>query len=107
MTGFAGYAMVKLAELKATWPVFYMGFGALILVGIVITGFAGLLIVRTLEVRGPGGFVFKSQDADKAVEALAQVSSTNTAPPPPPPAPSGEQADGALIDGDSVTLKKD
>src|SRR5690606_31014834 len=59
MTAFAGFAMFKLAEMGAQWPVFYMGFGALVLVGIVITGFAGLLIQRTLEVRGPGGFVLK------------------------------------------------
>lgn len=90
MTGFAAYAMFQLAKMKATWPVFYLGAMAMILVGIVVTGFAGLLIVRTLEVRGPGGFMFKSQDAGAADRALegASTAALAASPTPTPPPPS-------------------
>lgn len=94
MTAFATYAMFRLAQLKAVWPVFYLGAFALIIVGIVITGFAGLLIQRTLEVRGPGGFVLKSQDAGAAQQAIEGAGAVAQAlpadPPPPPPEPEGQ-----------------
>ena len=91
MTAFAGYAMKQEALLKAIWPVFYLGMMAMILVGIIMTGFAGLLIARTLEVRGPGGFVMKSQDASAAASAIAGVTAVAQAlPTPPPPPPSGD-----------------
>lgn len=72
MTGFAGYAMVALAELRAVWPLFYLGAGALILVGIVVTGLAALLIVRQLEIHGPGGFRFVSRDAGAKGEEIVK-----------------------------------
>jgi hypothetical protein len=89
MTVFAAFAMYSLADLKAVWPVFYLGFGALILVGIVTTGFAGLLIKRTLEVQGPGGFVFKSQDSASAQQAIDGVTATAQAMPAEPVKPEG------------------
>ena len=82
MTVLAGYAMVKEAQNKAVWPVFYLGETALILVGIVVTGFAGMLIARTLEIQGPGGFVFKSQDGektDKAIEGMTAAAQSTQA----------------------------
>lgn len=85
MTAFAAFALYRLAELRAVWPVFYLGAFALIIVGIVITGFASLLIVRTLEVRGPGGFVLKSQDAGMAQKAIEGVTETTKAMPADPP----------------------
>lgn len=84
MTFTAGFAMLSLARMEAVWPVFYLGFGALVLVGIIVTGFASLLIVRTLEVRGPGGFVFKSQDAQGADAAIAGLTETVKAMPAEP-----------------------
>lgn len=101
MTAYATFAMYRLAQLKATWPVFYLGAFALIIVGIVITGFAGLLIQRTLEVRGPGGFVLKSQDAGAAGEAIAGVTATAQALPSPPPTPTPTPAppEGAAQEG--------
>jgi hypothetical protein len=82
MTAFAGYAMYSLVGLKAIWPIFYIGAMALILVGIIVTGFAGLLIARTLEVQGPGGFVFKSQDATAATAALQGAANAQSVQPP-------------------------
>lgn len=78
MTMFSGYAMFKLAQLRAVWPLFYLAMGALLLVGVVLTGFAGLLIRRTLEINGPGGFVFKSQDATDAAAVVGAMPSPPT-----------------------------
>jgi hypothetical protein len=75
MTVFAGYAMFELAGMSAVWPLFYLGMTALIIVGVVITGFASMLIQRQLEIRGPGGFVFRSQDASAAATVMKEMSS--------------------------------
>lgn len=65
MTGFAGYALWKLATLNAIWPIFYLGAMALVMVGIVITGLASLLIKRTVEAE-IGPVKFKTSDAATA-----------------------------------------
>lgn len=65
MTGFAAYAMYQLATYKAVWPVFYLGAIALVLVGIVITGLAGLLIKRSVEFE-VGPVKLKAADAETA-----------------------------------------
>jgi hypothetical protein len=100
MTGFAGYAMYQEALMKAIWPVFYLGSMAMMLVGIIVTGFAGMLIARTIEVRGPGGFVFKSQDASAAATALAGMAANTQAMPAQPPiveaTPSSQQTSTTL-----------
>lgn len=102
MTAFAGYAMFALADLRAVWPLFYLGFGALVLVGIVITGFAGLLIVRELEISGPGGFKFKSRDTGSAGAALKEMTNAAAA-----AAPMGKPGEDGLSSGDSVILNKE
>lgn len=76
MTIFAGYALYVLAVLKATWPVFYLGAGALVLLGIITTGLAGLLITRNVLVEGPGGFKFSSQDQKGAETIAAAIQQT-------------------------------
>lgn len=70
MTGMSGYALLTLAHLKAVWPVFYIGFGALCLIGIIVTGFGALLYKRTVEFEAFGA-KFKAQDQEGAV-AMAQ-----------------------------------
>ena len=60
---------------------FYLGETALILIAIVLTGFAGLLVKRTLEAKGPGGFGFKSIDGDMppgAIEGAAAGAAAGT-----------------------------
>lgn len=72
MTAFAAYAMYKLAQLEAVWPVFYLGAIAMVLIGIIITGLASLLIKRSVEMEvGPVKFkAADSETADKMVEAV-------------------------------------
>lgn len=53
MTVFAGAALY-LVRGEPDFA-FYLGVGALMLIGIVLTGFAGLLVKRTIRVNGPGG----------------------------------------------------
>ena len=88
LTAYAGYAMYQEARFKAVWPIFYLGAGALILVGVILTGFAGMLISRSLEVQGPMGFVFKSQDASaqSAANAVAGMTAVAQAMPSATPA---------------------
>jgi len=70
MTVFAAYALFKLANLGAIWPVFYLGGIALIIVAIVVTGFGALLYKRVAEFEA-FGVKFKTQDQEGAA-ALAQ-----------------------------------
>lgn len=70
MTTMSAYALWNLAQLKAVWPVFYMGFAALFLIGIVVTGFGAMLYKRTVEFEAFGA-KFKAQDQEGAV-AMAQ-----------------------------------
>ena len=79
MTLFAGYAMYELAKLGATWPVFYLGAMAMVLIGIVITGLAGLLIRRSVEADVAGIIKLKTADSDTAAAlapALQAISET-------------------------------
>jgi hypothetical protein len=79
MTFMAYSALKALVKLNAIWPIFYIATLALILIGVIVTGFAGLLISRTLKVQGPGGFLFESQDASSAAVALKGVTDTASA----------------------------
>lgn len=70
MTAYAAYAMYKLAQMKAVWPVFYLGAMALALVGIVFTGLASLLIKRAVDMQ-VGPIKLKTTDAEAAVPMMA------------------------------------
>lgn len=54
MTAYAAYALWLVRD-HADFA-FYLGAGALLLVAIVLTGFAGLIVKRTIRVNAPGGF---------------------------------------------------
>lgn len=72
MTAMAGYALWNLAHFKAVWPVFYLGAGALALIGVVITGFGALLYKRTVEFEA-FGTKFKAQDQEGAAMMAQQM----------------------------------
>jgi hypothetical protein len=85
MTAFASYGMYKLAEEKAVWPVFYLAAMAMVIIGIVITGLAGLLIKRSVEADVAGIFKLKAADSDTAAAiapAMQALAETSNAPPP-------------------------
>lgn len=65
MTAFASYVMLQLAQLKAVWPLFYLGATAMLLIGIIVTGLAGLLIKRSVELE-VGPVKLKAADAETA-----------------------------------------
>lgn len=65
MTVFAAYVMFQLAALKAVWPLFYLGATAMLLIGIIVTGLAGLLIKRSVEIE-VGPIKMKAADAESA-----------------------------------------
>lgn len=68
MTIFASYAMYQLATMRQVWPVFYMGLAAMILVGVVQTGLAGLLIKRSVKFEvGPAKFEAQDHEAAQAM----------------------------------------
>jgi hypothetical protein len=83
MSAFASYGMYQLAKLKAVWPVFYLASMAMVIIGIVITGLAGLLIKRSVEADVAGIFKLKAADSDTAaaiapaMQALAETSAVN------------------------------
>lgn len=81
MTIFAAFALYLVRSVPAY--AFYMGLGALALIGIVITGYAGLLIKRTIKGSVLGNSFEISDEQTQAI-AKAVVEAT---PPPPPPAP--------------------
>lgn len=72
MTAMAGYALWNLAHFKAVWPVFYLGAGALALIGVVTTGFGALLYKRTVEFEA-FGTKFKAQDQEGAAMMAQQM----------------------------------
>lgn len=86
MTGFAGYALYSLAMMKAVWPVFYLGAGALALVGIIVTGFGALLYKRNVEFEFLGA-KFKAADHEGAaamaetMKVMSENAPTTGAPP--------------------------
>lgn len=72
MTVFAAYAMYHLAHLKSINGLLTMGMAALLLVGIVLTGFGALLYKRDVEMEIFGNKLklSDSQDAQKAADAM-------------------------------------
>ncbi len=80
MTIFASYVMYRLAALKAVWPLFYLGGVAMLLIGIIVTGLAGLLIKRSVELE-VGPIKMKATDAESAqamVPAMTAMSQNVT-----------------------------
>lgn len=82
MTVFAAFTLYIVRQVPAY--AFYMGLAALFLIGIVITGYAGLLIKRTIK-----GSVLGSsfEISDEQTQAIARAVVDATPPPPPPPPP--------------------
>jgi hypothetical protein len=74
LTAFAAWAMYWLAGMRAIWPVFYLGFGALCVVAIVITGFGALLYKRNVKFNVFGAS-FEAADQEAAV-AMAHAAQT-------------------------------
>lgn len=74
MTFFAAYVMLQLAALKAVWPLFYLGAAAMLLIGVIVTGLAGLLIKRSVEME-VGPIKLKAADAETAA-AMAPTMKT-------------------------------
>lgn len=72
MTIFAAYAMYKLAQLKAVWPVFYLGAVAMVIIGIVITGLASLLIKRSVKME-VGPIKFEADDLETADKIMGSA----------------------------------
>lgn len=64
MTAYATYSLWLVRDDRDY--AFYLGAGALMLVGIVLTGFAGLLVKRTIRVEGPAGLGFEAKDGTDA-----------------------------------------
>jgi hypothetical protein len=81
MTVFAGFALYYVRTVPKF--AFYLGLAALFLIGIVLTGFAGLLIKRTIRGSVLGNsFEISDEVAGKIADKVAAA-----APPPLPPAP--------------------
>ena len=76
MTALAAFAMWTLARLNAVWPTAYMGFGCLALIGVVLTGFAGLLVKRTLKASA-GSFASFDVSDNGPVEDAAESKPAN------------------------------
>ncbi len=80
MTIFAGCALYIVRD----YPnyAFYMGLASLFLIGIVLTGYAGLLISRVIK----GSVLGNSFEiSDQQVQQIANKVVEATPPPPPPP----------------------
>lgn len=83
MTAFASVGLYLVRE-RPTY-VFYLAAGAMLLIGIVITGYAGLLVKRDIDINALG---LKFRVSDQEVQAIAAAVVAATPPPPPvPPAP--------------------
>lgn len=72
MTAMSGYALWTLANLNAVWPVFYLGAVALLLVGIVLTGFGALLYRRSVDLQ-VGPLRFRTNDQESVPAVIAQA----------------------------------
>lgn len=79
MTAFAAFALYIVRN-NPNYA-FYMGLAALFLIGIIVTGYAGLLIKRTIK-GSVLGTSFEISD-----EATQKIASAVVAATPPPPAP--------------------
>lgn len=85
MTAFASVGLYMLRD-RPTY-VFYLAAGAMLLIGIVITGYAGLLVKRDIDINALG---MKFRVSDQEVQAIAAAVVAATPPPPPaPPAAAG------------------
>lgn len=82
MTGFAAYVMFQLAALKAVWPLFYLGAAAMLLIGVIVTGLAGLLIKRSVEME-VGPIKLKAADAETAAAMAPTMKTMAEAAPTP------------------------
>jgi hypothetical protein len=84
MTAYAGFALYLVRK----YPnyAFYLGAGALLLVAIVVTGFASLITKRDIDVNALG-MKFRVSDQQVQEIASAVVAATPPAPPPAPPPP--------------------
>lgn len=71
MTAMSAYALWKLAGFRAVWPVFYLGAMALMLVGIVLTGF-GALIYKRGKIDFQAGPVRFTVDDQGSIPAVMQ-----------------------------------
>lgn len=72
VTVLAGFALQILAEKSVTpWPAAYFGFGCLILIGIVLTGFSAILGRRTFKFRvGDNEIEATGQSAEDVMESV-------------------------------------
>ena len=82
MTFFAAYVMLELAKLKAVWPLFYLGAAAMLLIGVIVTGLAGLLIKRSVEME-VGPIKLKAADAETAAAMAPTMKTMAEAAPTP------------------------
>lgn len=82
MTGFAAHVMFQLAALKAVWPLFYLGAAAMLLIGVIVTGLAGLLIKRSVEME-VGPIKLKAADAETAAAMAPTMKTMAEAAPTP------------------------
>lgn len=62
---------------------FFLGVGALLMLAIIITGFAALLVKRDIDLNALG---LRLRISDQQVDAIANKVVAATPPPPPPPA---------------------
>jgi hypothetical protein len=70
MTGLAAWALTIVAEKSASpWPAAYFGYGCLILIGIVLTGFSAILGRRTFRFRvGDNELEASGEDAERVLD---------------------------------------
>lgn len=71
MTAYAGYALWLVRNDPRS--ALYLGLSAHLLIGIVITGYAGLLVRRQVKVKGPLGMSIEANDEMQAAVAAGAV----------------------------------
>lgn len=71
VTGLAWLALTLLAQRSTTpWPAAYFGYGCLVLIGIVLTGFSAILGRRTFKFKvGDNEVETTGEEADKILDA--------------------------------------
>jgi len=70
MSCLAGWALTIIAQKSSSpWPAAYFGYGCLILIGIVLTGFSAILGRRTFKFRvGDNEIETTGEDAERVLE---------------------------------------
>lgn len=70
MTGLAAWALTIVAQKSVSpWPAAYFGYGCLILIGIVLTGFSAILGRRTFRFRvGDNELEASGEDAERVLD---------------------------------------